>query len=65
MADFFKPMFTKPNYKWVLKRIDDNGNEFEMKKFESYSFAKKEMKKYEAKAHKQTYFIEKLMVSLV
>ena len=43
--------------RWQLWRVDDNGNEFEVARFQSESYAKWIRSKYEAKGHKQFYFV--------
>ena len=44
---------------WNLFRQDDNGNIFFMEEFETKEEAERALKKFEAKSHKQTYWIEK------
>jgi hypothetical protein len=44
--------------KWLLVRIDDNGNEFEMYRFMEKISAELAMKKYDSKGHKQKYLIK-------
>ena len=44
--------------KWILVRMDDNGNEFEMYRFMEKDSAKWVMKKYDSKDHKQKYLIK-------
>ncbi len=44
----------------ILARIDDNGNEIEMFRFQEEFCANWVMKKYEAKGHKQHYFVRKV-----
>ena len=44
--------------KWILVRIDDNGNEFEMYRFMEKDSAEWVMKKYDSKGHKQKYLIK-------
>lgn len=42
---------------WVLYRIDDNGNEVEMRRFASRAAAEAAMREYEARGHKQAYLV--------
>ena len=44
---------------WVLKRMDDNGNTFDMDRFETKEKAELERRIFESRGHKQTYFVEK------
>ena len=44
--------------KWKLTRLDDNGNEIEMYRFMRKSDAEWARRNYEAKGHKQSYFIK-------
>ena len=44
--------------KFKAMRLDDNGNIFEMKVFEDLEEAKAYVKMFEARAHKQTYWVE-------
>lgn len=44
---------------WVLKRTDDNGNTFEMARFEREEQAERERRIFEARGHKQAYFVER------
>lgn len=44
---------------WILYRIDDNGNKFEMNRFHQKNSANWFCDKYEAKGHKQKYFVSK------
>lgn len=46
--------------KWALNRIDDNGNEFEMYRFQNEHSANWMRMKYEKRGHKQTYFVKKI-----
>ncbi len=49
---------TEPNSsKWVLYRFDDNDNEVEMFRYADKLRAEWAQMKFEAKSHKQTYFI--------
>lgn len=43
--------------RWVLYRIDDNGNEVEMRRFADRAEAEALMREYEARGHKQTYLV--------
>ena len=47
-----------PANHWQLKRQDDYGNQYVIAIFESKEQASKMMADYEAKGHKQTYWIE-------
>lgn len=42
---------------WVLYRIDDNGNELEMRRFPERAAAERTMRDYEARGHKQAYLV--------
>lgn len=42
---------------WVLYRLDDNGNEVEMRRFAARSEAEQVMRTYEARGHKQAYLV--------
>ncbi|MOA39498.1 hypothetical protein D3C78_1612840 [compost metagenome] len=42
---------------WVLYRIDDNGNEVEMRRFTARAEAEEVMRTYEARGHKQAYLV--------
>lgn len=42
---------------WVLYRIDDNGNELEMRRFPERAAAERMMRDYEARGHKQAYLV--------
>ena len=44
--------------RWALWRQDDNGNRELMRRFASRADAEREMRDYEARGHKQTYWIE-------
>lgn len=44
---------------WILFRIDDNGNQIEMSRFRNHENAERIMKEYEAKGHKQAYFVRR------
>lgn len=44
--------------KWLLTRLDDNGNEIEMFRFLNEISANRVKKKYENKGHKQAYFVK-------
>lgn len=43
--------------RWVLYRIDDNGNEVEMRRFATRDAAEATMRAYEARGHKQAYLV--------
>jgi len=43
--------------KWILSRLDDNGNEFEMQRFLNEISAEGIRRKYESKGHKQSYSV--------
>ena len=43
--------------RWVLYRIDDNGNELEMRRFAGRAEAEAVMREYEARGHKQAYLV--------
>lgn len=43
---------------WRLMRLDDNGNEFEMARFDDPAEAERERAKYEKRGHKQTYYLK-------
>jgi len=45
---------------WILTRIDDNGNETEMFRFQEESSANWILKKYEEKRHKRHYYVNKV-----
>lgn len=42
---------------WVLSRLDDNGNEYDMDRFASEEEAERERRKFEARGHKQSYYV--------
>lgn len=44
--------------RWALWRQDDNGNRVLMRRFADRGEAEREQRAYEARAHKQTYWIE-------
>ena len=46
-----------PRPRWVLYRIDDNGNEVEMRRFASRQEAEAAMRAFEARGHKQAYLV--------
>jgi len=46
---------------WVLTRLDDNGNEFEISRFNSEHEAQAMKKDYESRGHKQAYFVKKCL----
>lgn len=43
--------------RWTLYRIDDNNNQFDMMTFENKKQAELTKDHYEAKKHKQAYFL--------
>ena len=43
--------------RWLLYRIDDNGNEVAMRRFARRDEAEAVMRDYEARGHKQTYLV--------
>ena len=49
-----------PTNRWQLKRQDDHGNQYVIGLFASKEKAAQMMADYEAKGHKQTYWIEKI-----
>jgi len=46
--------------RWQLKRQDDHGNRYVIADFDSKEAASQMMAEYEAKGHKQTYWIEEV-----
>lgn len=44
---------------WILSRLDDNGNEFEMRRFLEERTANYVRQEFENKGHKQTYFVRR------
>jgi len=44
--------------RWALWRQDDNGNRVLMRRFAGIEEAEREQRAYEARGHKQTYWIE-------
>jgi hypothetical protein len=42
---------------WRLMRLDDNGNEFEIARFEDENAAQAMRQDYERKGHKQLYYV--------
>ncbi|WP_394538908.1 hypothetical protein PRJ39_25835 [Lysobacter enzymogenes] len=42
---------------WQLWRLDDNGNEFEMARFQTQGHAEWVGRQYQANGHRQTYFV--------
>ncbi len=44
--------------RWALWRQDDNGNRVLMRRFADLADAEREQRAYEARGHKQTYWIE-------
>ena len=49
-----------PIERWQLKRLDDNGNEYNMQTFDSKEQAEEKMTYFQNKGHKQTYWVEKV-----
>ena len=45
--------------KWLLCRVDDNGNRFLIDRFETRDQSEKTRLKFEEKGHKQTFLINK------
>lgn len=43
--------------RWVLHRLDDNGNRFEVATFPTREAAEAALREYEARGHKQTYWV--------
>lgn len=43
--------------RWLLYRIDDNGNEVEMRRFAERAAAEALMHEYERRGHKQAYLV--------
>lgn len=43
--------------RWVLYRIDDNGNEVEMRRFATRDEAEAAMRAFELRGHKQAYLV--------
>ena len=43
--------------RWILFRQDDNGNRYEMARFDSREAAEAQARRYEARGHKQLYFV--------
>lgn len=43
--------------RWLLYRIDDNGNEVAMRRFATRDAAETMMRAYEARGHKQAYLV--------
>ena len=43
--------------RWLLYRIDDNGNEVAMRRFTNRADAEAVMRDYEARGHKQAYLV--------
>lgn len=46
--------------RWLLYRIDDNGNEVEMRRFATRNEAEAAMRTFEARGHKQAYLVREL-----
>ena len=49
-----------PIEQWRLKRLDDNGNEYDMETFGSKEQAEDRMIYFQNNGHKQTYWVEEL-----
>ena len=45
--------------RWVLWRLDDNGNRFAMAEFDSRERAEAAAREYAARGHKQAYWVER------
>lgn len=43
---------------WRLMRLDDNGNEFEMARFDDKAEAERVRASFEARGHKQMYYLQ-------
>jgi 8-oxo-dGTP diphosphatase len=43
---------------WILYRQDDNGNRYEMARFDSREAAEAEAARYQVRGHKQLYYVE-------
>ncbi len=43
---------------WILFRQDDNGNRYEMARFPSREAAETAAARYQARGHKQLYYVE-------
>jgi hypothetical protein len=48
-----------PSERWRLMRSDDNGNTQLVRRFSGYAKARKALAEYEAKLHKQAYWLER------
>ena len=44
---------------WRLQRQDDNGNRYEMARFETREEAEAAAERYQARGHKQLYYVER------
>ena len=44
---------------WSLYRLDDNGNEIEVARFASREAAEAEKHRFEARGHKQSWFVRR------
>jgi hypothetical protein len=53
------PQETAPAPRWCLFRVDDNGNEFEMQRFDDELTALAARDDYERRGHKQAYFVRR------
>lgn len=49
---------TPPENSWCLWRLDDNGNRFLVRRFADRTEAEAVAAAYEARGHKQRYFVE-------
>lgn len=58
-ADSAAPADPQRPSRWVLYRIDDNGNETDMRHFTDRPSAERAMREYESRGHKQVYLIRK------
>ena len=45
--------------RWELWRLDDNGNELLMESFRSHAKAVATQRRYEARGHRQSYFLRR------
>ncbi|MFC0708492.1 hypothetical protein [Azorhizophilus paspali] len=50
-------MAARDETRWLLYRIDDNGNEVEMRRFAERAEAEALMREYERRGHKQAYLV--------
>ena len=58
MADPAPPDAAPGAARWVLWRLDDNGNRFAMAEFDSRERAEAAAREYTARGHKQIYWVE-------